>query len=136
MENEHDNKQYIIKLLFWGWWAVILLFSLIPIGNKIELNLSSGSGLIRPDYLIHLISFLLFAWIYRLGRVVERDLFQIKPTIKFNIIVFSTSVVSEFIQVLLPYRTFNPYDLLSNLIGASIGVLIVNLTKHGSIELK
>ncbi|CAO3644312.1 unnamed protein product [Cunninghamella echinulata] len=45
--------------------------------------------------------------------------------INYKLLHFSTFCFgSEFIQGLLPYRTFDWYDILANIIGSSVGLLI------------
>ncbi|KAG2226209.1 hypothetical protein INT45_003354 [Circinella minor] len=39
------------------------------------------------------------------------------------IVLYSIAIMSECIQGLLPYRTFDGYDILANLMGGSIGLL-------------
>ncbi|KAI9301056.1 hypothetical protein BJ944DRAFT_208274 [Cunninghamella echinulata] len=41
-----------------------------------------------------------------------------------SVILFAISFGSEFVQGLLPYRTFDWYDILANIIGSSVGLLI------------
>ncbi|CAM0136495.1 unnamed protein product [Umbelopsis sp. WA50703] len=40
------------------------------------------------------------------------------------------SVGSEFIQGQLPYRTFDVYDIVANLVGSSIGILLACCTDY------
>ncbi|RKP06440.1 hypothetical protein THASP1DRAFT_31742 [Thamnocephalis sphaerospora] len=40
------------------------------------------------------------------------------------------SIVSEFIQDMLPYRTFDGYDILANLLGSFCGILIALAIDH------
>jgi len=46
------------------------------------------------------------------------------------LIVIPAAILFELIQYLLPYRAFNPWDLVSNLFGAILGLgLIVLVSK-------
>ncbi|ORY99059.1 hypothetical protein BCR43DRAFT_488658 [Syncephalastrum racemosum] len=41
-----------------------------------------------------------------------------------SVILFSIAVLSEFIQGLLPYRTFDGYDIVANIVGGTLGLLV------------
>jgi VanZ family protein len=41
-----------------------------------------------------------------------------------GVLLFLYSILLETIQVFLPYRTFNYYDILANFVGISLGIII------------
>ncbi|CDS05829.1 hypothetical protein LRAMOSA08357 [Lichtheimia ramosa] len=47
-----------------------------------------------------------------------------------SVILFSAAIVSECVQGLLPYRTFDPYDILANLLGGVTGLLTAFLIDY------
>ena len=60
-------------------------------------------------------------------------LFYILPNEKrspaFFFSIFSISVAFEFIQILIPGRTFSPLDICSNFLGIACGFLVKNAAK-------
>ncbi|KAI9318372.1 hypothetical protein BX666DRAFT_1876605 [Dichotomocladium elegans] len=71
------------------------------------------------DKILHFVAFFLlglclyFIW----GLSYQRNL------VFASIILFSMAVMSECIQGLLPYRTFDGYDIASNCFGGTVGLL-------------
>ncbi len=53
-------------------------------------------------------------------------IFSKKPVLKYLLIIGSSAFLFECIQYFLPYRAFNPMDLISNLSGAIIGTIILS----------
>jgi glycopeptide antibiotics resistance protein len=106
-------------------WAVaITVLSVIPYQDNdliVQDDLFSSS---RAE--MHLIAFLIGALLcyYSYGRNnIPSTLFS-----SFFIILFGT--ILETIQILLPYRTFNPFDIVANASGVVLFVLIWAIYSH------
>ena len=115
----------LFALLFWLWIALILTFTFIPNSPKMELQLKEDN--LRLDYLLHFLVYFSLAILYLLWKA--NTYFKIKP----NLIVYFLigglvlAIGSEFTQSLIPNRSFNPYDLISNVSGILFGVVAPKL---------
>ena len=115
-----------MKKLFWYWLIILLVINVIPLGNDINKIIHKPVFKFRLDYLIHFISFLIFIPLYFIDIKRGDPIFSQKPVLKYLLIVGSSAILFECLQYFLPYRTFNPMDLISNLIGAIIGTIIIS----------
>jgi len=115
-----------MKKLFWYWLIILLVINVIPLGNDINKIIHKPVFKFRLDYLIHFISFLIFIPLYFIDEKRDYPLFSKKPVLKYLLIVGGSAVLFECIQYILPYRTFNPMDLISNLTSAIIGTIIIS----------
>ncbi|KAI8896139.1 hypothetical protein BC833DRAFT_598682, partial [Globomyces pollinis-pini] len=61
----------------------------------------------------------------------RRMLYNLKWTC---IIMFLFSIVSECVQAIMPFRNFDLYDILANLIGSTIGVLLAIIIDYVRIR--
>jgi len=119
-----------MKKLFWYWLIILLVINVIPLGNDINKIIHKPVFKFRLDYLIHFISFLIFIPLYFIEIKLNCPIFSKKPVLKYLLIVVSSAILFECIQFFLPYRTFNPMDLISNLTGAIIGTIIISFSPH------
>ncbi len=116
----------ISRWLFWGWLIIVLATNIIPLGNDIHQIIHKPVFKFRLDYLIHFISFLIFIPLCFIDIKRGGSFFSKKPVLKYLLIVGGSAILIECIQYFLPYRTFNPMDLISNLTGAIIGTIIIS----------
>lgn len=113
------------KLLFWGWLAFLFVLNIVPMGNDLSRSLSGHKFIFRLDYLVHAVTFLCFAGIYSLNWIRRVKIFrQHELPIVISIILVS-AILFEAVQYFLPYRSWNPIDLISNLFGSALATLIV-----------
>lgn len=117
----------MVKLLFWIWLIILYLLNVIPLGDNVNHNLISHKSIIRLDYLIHIITLLVFSGIYLFGYLRMEPIFLKHGLVSFSAIVISAAICLEIIQIWIPYRTFNPLDLISNLFGAVLGIFVILL---------
>ncbi len=115
----------ISRLLFWGWLIIVLVMNVIPLGNDINKIIHKPVFKFRMDYLIHFCSFLIFIPICFIEVKRGDPFFSKKPVFKYLLIVGGSAILFECIQYFLPYITFNPMDLISNLSGTLIGTIII-----------
>lgn len=115
-----------MKKLFWYWLIILLVINVIPLGNDINKIVHKLIFKFRLDYLVHFCSFLIFIPLCFIDIKRGGPFFSKKPVLKYMLIVGSSAILFESIQYFLPYRTFNPIDLISNLTGAIIGTIIIS----------
>jgi len=117
------KRKSLFRLLFWLWLLFILANSLLP--RQIDTGGSSTEIIfLRMDYLVHfgayfLLALLLFFWQAN-GQFV---LFK-RQFLLFLAGSFILAAGSEFLQMVIPGRSFNEYDLLSNSIGLVAGIIL------------
>jgi len=64
---------------------------------------------------------------YLAGRWKDVSLFNNKPLIKFFFPVLLLAIVTEVVQLWVPERAFNMFDLVSNVAGVVTGVVIIKM---------
>ena len=122
---EERNIMKSIKWLFWGWLIVVLVLNVVPLGNEINRDLTAKRFIFRLDYVVHSLTFLAFAWVWVFGKVKNVCWYESYEVLKFGGIVFVSAVGVELLQIFIPYRTFNPLDMMANLIGAILTMLCI-----------
>lgn len=113
-------KPYSTYLLA-AWMTAVITVSSIP--SLPTLKLETESSVIRLDYLIH---FMEYGIMLVLALMAFSDrLFGIQPRklviVTAGIVLFA--IVDEFHQKLIPGRSFNVKDILSNITGITSGVI-------------
>ena len=114
-----------VKWLFWGWLIIVLATNVIPLGNDINKIIHKPIFKFRLDYFLHFVSFLVFIPLYLIAERQSNPIFNHKPVLKYILIVGGFAIISECLQYLLPYRTFNPMDMIANLFGAILTMLFI-----------
>jgi len=115
-----------VKWLFWGWLLVVLVLNVVPLGNETNRSLSGNKIYqFRMDYVVHSLTFLVFVWIWVLGKIKNVCWFKSYEVLKFGGIVFISALGLELLQIIIPYRTFNPMDMIANLFGAILSMLFI-----------
>jgi glycopeptide antibiotics resistance protein len=107
-------KTLNFRKLFWLYIGAIFLLIALPINSAGELNNITILRL-RGDYFFHALMFVPWAFF--------------KPVFRLNAWVWGISglvfsVGSEGIQYLLPYRAYNVNDLVANMLGVVLGLLL------------
>ena len=113
------------RWLLWGWLMVVLVLNVVPLGNELNQDLTTKRFVFRLDYVVHSLTFLVFAWIWVLGKIKDVCWFESYEVLKFGGIVFVSAIGIELLQIFIPYRTFNPMDMIANLFGAILTLLCV-----------
>ncbi len=124
-------RQYVdmAKMLFWLWLLILLLLNVIPIGNETNKALTDNRIVFRLDYLIHFTMMLFFAIIWGVGKRRNVSWFAKHETLKYCGVLLIAGIGLELLQLILPWRTFNPMDLLANFVGAVLAVVIIIVSK-------
>lgn len=118
------------KIVFWFWLIILLLLNVMPLGKGVNENLTGHSFVFRLDYLLHLLTFACFGVVYFVGWKWDSPIFKRREVLLLLSIISLAAVGFEGIQYFLPYRAWNPLDLISNLTGVAISFLIIALTTH------
>lgn len=117
-------KPPIYKFAFWAWFGLVLLSSFFSAGWISRLN--DPNNTIRSDYFLHFIVFFVFPLI---GWYSTRNQQNSKQFYLLMLVCVFLAVASEFIQKHVHDRTFNPMDMLANILGIIVGVILISLIK-------
>jgi len=116
------------RILFSLYCIAIILLTILPINGESSLLNDTYIVKVRFDYLFHVLTFLPFL---PFAMYALFPTFQIKGIPRkifvFIIIGLLFAIITEIIQLYLPYRTFNINDLIANTLGVILGLLITIL---------
>ena len=124
MEFILKNKK-IFAVAFWMWIVIIISFSVIPNGPKMQIDIKNN--IYRLDYILHFLVYFSLAILYLLWKA-DRY-FKVKPVLLLYFLIggIILSGLSEYVQTFVPGRTFNPIDFYSNVSGIIAGVVAPKL---------
>ncbi|KPL13655.1 MAG: hypothetical protein AMS26_13580 [Bacteroides sp. SM23_62] len=116
--------QFYYKKAIWlsltiAWTLLIIYLSVRPGTNEL---LKKQFLEVRTDYLLHFLAYFAFGSLYVLWRGNRQ--FEIR-SIELAILTaaaISFSILMEYIQLLIPGRTFNVVDMVYNILGVIGGV--------------
>lgn len=115
--------------LFWLWLIILILINVIPIGNDANQSLNLNKLFeIRLDYFIHAVMILCFAWIWVHSRITGVTWFTRYEGLKYSVLVLCAGVGLELLQLLVPWRSFNPVDMIYNVMGAILVVILISVS--------
>ena len=108
-----------MKTAFITWILLLTIFSVLPYSDSVDQPLTfyklSNSG-----FFIHLFSFFIAALLC--SKAFNMNSFNL--VLSSGITIFLYSLILEAIQIFLPYRTYNYYDILANFVGIALGIII------------
>jgi VanZ family protein len=120
------NCMKYFKAIFWLFSAIIILQAVAPInGPNSKLN-QVYIFFIRLDYLIHTGMIMCLSVLFRIAYFPKPRMILRKELIFFGVILFA-AILSEAVQLLVPYRTFNINDLTANLLGVICSIPLIRL---------
>jgi VanZ family protein len=120
--------QKLYRYIFWTGYLAVLITTFIPVTGELnKKHLGPESFSIRLDHLLHFSAYFLICMYYLAGRWKDVSLFNNKPLIKFFFPVLLLAIVTEVVQLWVPERAFNMFDLVSNVAGVVTGVVIIKM---------
>ena len=122
-------KKQSIRIIVYIYLLGIAVVAFVPFGGvNVKLQEVDVFSL-RLDYLIH---FLVFLPLVPLWRMVWPH----HPLWKVLLFTLAIAASAEIVQYILPYRSFNPYDLIANCLGTIAGMLIAIMYPSSQVESK
>ena len=112
-----------LSILFVVYASLLLLASILPAFgalNKAKVDLLFE---LRFDYFIHFCAYFGFYFLLIISNFSRKFIISKKEFLFFVVLTLLFSIVTEIIQHFLSYRTFNPLDMLSNVLGVVLGIL-------------
>jgi VanZ family protein len=138
-------QRYIIRFIIWlkpyarylfiAWLIAILAVSSIP--RLPTLKIHTAHSVIRLDYLIHFCEYGILAFMAHLAFTDEQLRIRFKKFMIITIGIVLFAFLDEFHQKLIPGRTFNTKDIISNLAGiVAASVFCIIVFRSAEIRLK
>jgi len=119
----HKLRKRLFQLLFWFWLLFILSNSLFP--RQIDAGDSSTEFLfLRMDYLVHFGAYFLLALFFFFWQSNGHLVLFRRQFLLFLTGAVLLAVGSEFLQMMIPGRSFNEYDLVANTLGLAAGIIL------------
>lgn len=120
MNRKTERRSCLYFWLFLGWVLAIVIFSVIPLSK--DLKELYENRFVRGDYLLHCLVFLLGYLIYRLNTPVGGNYEASSLPRVLLIAILVLALLAEVVQLAIPSRTFNLYDVLANYTGIAFGM--------------
>lgn len=122
MKKNNNKLPNGTRIIFIVYILIVALISLVPLsGLNISLSKIMVLGLIRLDILLHVAIFVPFVPLWKTYR----------PSHSFWFVAISGLMIGAFaegVHCILPYRSFDLYDLLGNIAGVVTGALVLLVT--------
>lgn len=119
--------------LIWLWLIFLITFNVIPLGSSDPLSKKKLLEL-RLDYFIHSVIFLGFAWLWVFSRILGFQFFNKHERLIYACFIICAGIALEYLQKIIPWRSFNPIDLYFNLFGAGVALLFLGVGKRKQPE--
>ena len=116
-------KKNLVNILFVVWSVLILFASIIPLSQ--EKHFEFGGSIFRLDYIEHFAVFFILGFLYVLKTKLK---LQLKLSDISLLIIYAA--FTETIQLIIPGRTFNPMDLVYNILGLVFSIILINKIKN------
>jgi hypothetical protein len=132
--------------LLLAWFLVVIALALIPTPSVVDTKLDIGKIEIRLDYLYHMVVFAagtLLAGFYSLRprpvplthrspakSASARPFSPVVRLILYIGLLLLFAILHEYIQKLIPWRSYNINDVISNLLGVVLGAIITLLFRR------
>ena len=117
----YQNKT-LLKTIFWLWLIFIAVVSSLPNIPTQEINIWDEP--FRLDYLEHFGVFAILLGVFVLWKSDENGLFYVKKYYPFVLGLLFFAIIDELHQLWIPGRSYNPLDLIYNLLGSISGMYL------------
>ena len=124
------STQRTFTYLFWVYLLALLLATLIPLstGDTASTLNDNYTFSIRWDYLLHALVYMPLPVLMSFSKQINPNgsgKMKRKTLMKVVFFLLIFGVAFEFMQLLLPHRTFNVNDLIGNTAGIMFGCLLI-----------
>jgi VanZ family protein len=124
--DKRSLQQRIFRYLFWTGYFAVLITTFLPVSGELNrINIGPEAFHIRLDHLLHLLVYFLISMYYFFGMMNGIFLFKNYSLLKFVLLILLLATVTEVAQLWVPERTFNVFDLISNLAGVAGGLVVI-----------
>ena len=121
----------IYRYLFWVGYFAVLITTFLPVTGELnKINIGPEAFHVRLDHLLHFSAYFLICMYYLLGLLKGITLFEKNSLRKFILLILLLATVTEMVQLWVPERSFNVFDLVSNVAGVGVGVGVVEMVQR------
>jgi len=125
------------RIIFWTGYLAVLITTFIPLAGELnKTHIGPDSFNIRLDHLLHLVVYFLICMYYLFGIRNRIDLFEKNSLVKFILLILLLGIITEVVQLWVPERAFNVFDLLANVAGVVAGVVVIRVAQGTGGETK
>ncbi|HQJ21496.1 MAG TPA: VanZ family protein [Bacteroidales bacterium] len=116
----------LYRFVFWAGYVAVLIVAFIPVAGELNrIKIGPGAFKIRLDFLLHFAAYFLICMYYLAGMKSGLSLFSSNPLKKFVLLLLFLAVITEVVQLWVPQRAFNVFDMVANLTGVAVGAGVV-----------
>jgi VanZ family protein len=132
VQDHHSEYQRIYRIIFYVACITLLATSVMKFGGALNrTKVGIGEFKLRLDHLLHAAAYFIFSLYYTVGEYFGLKLFDNRGHLFFFIFLFGIGLLAEVLQIWVPYRSFNPMDMVANLVGIGVGYLITLWIEKG-----
>jgi VanZ family protein len=119
-------KQKIYRSIFWLGYIMVFAVTFIPFKKDLhEITFNIVTFKFHFDQVLHGIVYFLICLYLLAGSFQGLTLFKEDSFKKFILAVFILATITEGVQLFVPYRVFNLFDWLANVVGIGVGLVVI-----------
>ena len=124
-------KQKIFWAIFWTGYIMVFVTTFVSFKNDLHKRTINFISLkFHLDQVLHaLVYFLIIMYLFA-GQYNGFSLFKENSFNKLLLLILLLAIVTEVIQLVVPSRAFNIFDLLANLIGIGVGLVVMRIVSN------
>ena len=136
LNNTKEIYQKIYRSVFWIGYVMVLVAAFIPFEQDLhDKTLSIVTIKFHLDQVLHTVVYFLIYLYFLSGQYLRVKLFNEKPLKRFILLVFILATITEAIQIFIPYRAFNVFDWLANIIGICLGLTVIYIMRVSKVNI-
>jgi len=120
--------QKLYKLTFWSGYTAVLVASMLNLPGALdEIRLNMLAFELRLDHLLHFLAYFSICLYFLAGQRKGLALFRNHQLRKFVVATLTLAMVTEILQLWVPTRSFNVMDMVANVSGIALGVIVIKI---------
>jgi VanZ family protein len=137
--NNQDVKpfkryQKIYRLIFWVGYVLVFAAAFIPLKKDLhKITIDIANLRFHFDQLLHTLVYLLIMLYFGAGLYLGLKMFGSDSFRKFLGLILLLAIATEAVQLIVPSRAFNFFDMFSNFAGILLGSLILGFLNRKEI---
>ena len=116
-------KHTIYRTIFWIGYVTVLTASFITLKNDLhKITFDVINFQFHLDQVLHTVVYFLICMYFLVGNHFGLTLFKDNSIKWFLLVVLFLATFTEVVQLFVPSRAFNVFDMLSNVVGVGVGM--------------
>ncbi len=121
-----SSQVRLYRFVFWAGYLAVLIVAFVPVAGELNrIKIGPEAFKIRLDFLLHFAAYFLICMYYLAGMKHGLSLFSSNPLKKFILLILFMAVITEVVQLWVPQRAFNVFDMIANLTGVTLGMVVI-----------